>query len=127
MIGLLHEHLAHEVGAEALRTRPARPRRRRRWLGAAPLALTAALLMAGPAHASATGPLTFARHADSAVGNLSVSVAAGDFNRDGYPDAVTADSSGKLNIARGLGDGTFAAPFSSASGARSLGHVALGD
>jgi uncharacterized repeat protein (TIGR01451 family) len=127
MMGLLHEHLVHEMAAEARRTRPARPTRRRRRLGIAPLAVAAALVLAGPAHASSTDPVTFAPHADSASGQLALSVVAADFNRDGYPDAVTADTNGNVSIARGLGNGAFAAPSSSPAGSRRLSHVAVGD
>jgi uncharacterized repeat protein (TIGR01451 family) len=129
MIGLLHEHLAHEAGAEALRSRSAKARRLgRRRLGVASLATAAALLIAGPAHASSTDPATFAPHADSASGEVVGSVAAADFDRDGYPDAVAVDAHrGTVSIARGLGNGSFAAPVSPPSGSSGLAKVAVGD
>lgn len=59
--------------------------------------------------------------------NLPVSVAAGDFNGDGYPDLAVANlDSGTLAILTGKGDGTFNAPLIVSLGFRPT-SVTVGD
>ncbi len=54
--------------------------------------------------------------ANSTPGTTPLAVAAGDFNGDGKEDLATADSSGKVSILLGNGDGTYQAATSYLTG-----------
>ena len=57
-------------------------------------------------------------HQILSVGQTPLSVAVGDFDRNGALDLVTANSQGTLSVLLGNGDGSFQAPQNFATGAR---------
>ncbi|HZM85719.1 MAG TPA: FG-GAP-like repeat-containing protein [Blastocatellia bacterium] len=76
-----------------------------------------------------TGNFTQPATSPEAVGNLPVSVEAGDFNRDGRPDlAVSNQGSSNMTILLGDGTGNFTQPATSPEGTGGIsGSVAVGD
>src|SRR5439155_4573855 len=74
------------------------------------------------------GDGTFQAARNFATGAYSVSVAVGDFNRDGVPDlAVVNFTSSSVSVLLGNGDGTFQAARNFATGTTRPFSVALGD
>src|SRR5580693_1620332 len=71
--------------------------------------------------------LSFSLGSSLVVGSAPTSVAVGDFNGDGKPDAAVANfQSGSVSILLGNGDGTFAAAQNIPLD-RYCGRVAVGD
>src|SRR6202048_3535540 len=77
------------------------------------------VLVAGAAQAEG---VSFATRRDSPGGGYPISIAVGDFNRDGIPDLAVAN--GGIQVLFGNGDGTFLAGHSFAAGAGANSIVA---
>ena len=101
---------------------------KRSWSRSTFLGLIAAAIAGLVVTPAALGAVTFAAAASLGVGSRPISVAVGDFNRDGKPDLATANNgSASVSVLLGDGNGGFGAATNFATGGLNPSAVAVAD